>query len=760
MSNILVINASGQETRVALIEQGTISEYYLERKNEKGIVGNIYKGRVVRVLPGMQAAFVDIGLDKAAFLYVGDIVSDPTFPGFSEEMDIKAGSVEGDPLEADDLPEPSDEPLPQAAESPPSVAEVAAVPEPAQEAPAAATQQPAEVATPSPEPVPAEAAAGAQTAEPADIVDLHPDDALDDEEEDDDEELDEADAAHAAAEEVLAAEQAKASEPPPGGEPAAEAAQQQAATPPPEAGARGLPAEQRPAAREGRRGRRRGGRGRRRGGESARPEQPKGERRQENGKPWQSQERRGGNGDKRNGNGKHRAQIQDLLKEGDEVLVQAVKDPIGTKGARITCHISLPGRHLVFMPTVDHVGISRRIENEKERRRLRELVDRYRPPGTGFIVRTVAENEPSEKLTADIKFLLGLWNEVGKKRESMKAPACVHPDLDLILRSIRDLFSDEVEKLVIDDRSEFERVRAFVEQAAPELKERIELYGGEEPIFDEFGIEQELVRAQNRKVWLKSGGYIIIDQTEALVAIDVNSGRYVGKKGAGASLEDTITKINCEAAKEIVYQLRLRNIGGIIIIDFIDMDKGANREKVFKTLQEALAADRAKTNVLKISDIGLVEMTRKRVRESITRLTTEICPTCDGRGHVRSKTTMAYDIMREVQRAAGKHREDQLVVSCHPDVAKLLQGPEREAMRLLMMKLNKSITVRPQPQYHLEQYDLHAKWSRPDLQQAQRGQGRRDGGRREGNRGSQTRPDQPAAAEARSQEPPAVKVGD
>ena len=760
MSNILVINASGQETRVALIEQGTISEYYLERKNEKGIVGNIYKGRVVRVLPGMQAAFVDIGLDKAAFLYVGDIVSDPTFPGFSEEMDIKAGAVEGDPLEADDLPEPSDEPLPQAAESPPSVAEVAAVPEPAQEAPAPATQEPAEVATPSPEPVPAEAAAGAQTAEPADIVDLHPDDALDDEEEDDDEELDEADAAHAAAEEVLAAEQAKASEPPPGGEPAAEAAQQQAATPPPEAGARGLPAEQRPAAREGRRGRRRGGRGRRRGGESARPEQPKGERRQENGKPWQSQERRGGNGDKRNGNGKHRAQIQDLLKEGDEVLVQVVKDPIGTKGARITCHISLPGRHLVFMPTVDHVGISRRIENEKERRRLRELVDRYRPPGTGFIVRTVAENEPSEKLTADIKFLLGLWNEVGKKRESMKAPACVHPDLDLILRSIRDLFSDEVEKLVIDDRSEFERVRAFVEQAAPELKERIELYGGEEPIFDEYGIEQELIRAQNRKVWLKSGGYIIIDQTEALVAIDVNSGRYVGNKGAGASLEDTITKINSEAAKEIVYQLRLRNIGGIIIIDFIDMDKGANREKVFKTLQEALAVDRAKTNVLKISDIGLVEMTRKRVRESITRLTTEICPTCDGRGHVRSKTTMAYDIMREVQRAAGKHREDQLVVSCHPDVAKLLQGPEREAMRLLMMKLNKSITVRPQPQYHLEQYDLHAKWSRPDLQQAQRGQGRRDGGRREGNRGSQTRPDQPAAAEARSQEPPAVKVGD
>jgi ribonuclease G len=827
MSNILVINASGQETRVALIEQGTISEYYLERKNEKGIVGNIYKGRVVRVLPGMQAAFVDIGLDKAAFLYVGDIVSDPTFPGFSEEMDIKAGAVEGDPLEAeDDLPEPAEVP---AVLTPESVEAAATAPGEAAAAPAATDAPsgqspdaaavaspllptggdlaPAPESTPAPDAdsnrgfqqppesgaaqVPAEAAAGAQTAEPAEVIELSPEEALDDEEDDDeeDEELDEADAAHVAAEEVLAAEQASVDAAAPalenGAAPAEtkptepEGAAAQAATP--EAGARGVPSEQRPAAREGRRGRRRGGRGRaRRGGsnEGPRPagEQQKtpAERRGSEGRGFQGQERRGpgGGGEKRNGGGK-RAQIQDLLKEGDEVLVQAVKDPIGTKGARITCHISLPGRHLVFMPTVDHVGISRRIENEKERRRLRELVDKYRPQGTGFIVRTVAENEPSEKLTADIKFLLGLWNEVGKKRESMKAPACVHPDLDLILRSIRDLFSDEVEKLVIDDRAEYERVISFVEQVAPELKSGVELYAGEEPIFDEYGIEQELIRASNRKVWLKSGGYIIIDQTEALVAIDVNSGRYVGKKGAGASLEDTITKINCEAAKEIVYQLRLRNIGGIIIIDFIDMDKGQNREKVFKTLQDALAADRAKTNVLKISDIGLVEMTRKRVRESIGRLTTETCPICDGRGYVRSKTTMAFDIMREVQRAAGKHREDQLVVSCHPDVAKLLQGPEREALRLLMMKLNKSVTVRPQPQYHVEQYDLHAKWSRPELQQAQRGGGRREGGRRDGGRGPggggrdlqprQGNGGQPPAPEAKVEQPVAAgaaKVGD
>ena len=831
MSNILVINASGQETRVALIEQGTISEYYLERKDEKGIVGNIYKGRVVRVLPGMQAAFVDIGLDKAAFLYVGDIVSDPTFPGFSEEMDIKAGAVEGDPLEAEeDLPEPAEDAAPAPAseasstEAAPSAAalpaDVSAAPIEATPVATASEHASEQHAAPEPSPapeeahapsaeqvaVPSEAAASAQVAapagEPAEVVDLSAEEALDDDEEEDDEdeeELDEADAAHAAAEEALAAEQASVdgeAHAARDGEAAAEAKSEEpdainaAPAAVPEAGARGVPGEQRPAPKEGRRGRRRGGRGRRRGssaegqrpggagaarGEGAAPagEPRKSERPGGEGRGSPGQERRGpsGGGEKRNGIGHKRAQIQDLLKEGDEVLVQAVKDPIGTKGARITCHISLPGRHLVFMPTVDHVGISRRIENEKERRRLRELVDKYRPAGTGFIVRTVAENEPSEKLTADIKFLLGLWNEVGKKRESMKAPACVHPDLDLILRSIRDLFSDEVEKLVIDDRAEYERVISFVEQVAPELKNQVELYAGEEPIFDEYGIEQELLRASNRKVWLKSGGYIIIDQTEALVAIDVNSGRYVGKKGAGASLEDTITKINCEAAKEIVYQLRLRNIGGIIIIDFIDMDKGQNREKVFKTLQDALAADRAKTNVLKISDIGLVEMTRKRVRESIGRLTTESCPVCDGRGHVRSKTTMAFDIMREVQRAAGKHREDQLVVSCHPDVAKLLQGPEREALRLLMMKLNKSITVRPQPQYHVEQYDLHARWSRPELQQAQRGGGRRDGGR--GGRGQggggrdpqrqQGNGGQPPAPEAKVEQPAAegaTKVGD
>src|SRR6266851_2001255 len=717
MSNILVINASGQETRVALIEQGTISEYYLERKNEKGIVGNIYKGRVVRVLPGMQAAFVDIGLEKAAFLYVADIVSDPSFPGFSEEIEIQAGATEGDALDVDDVAEPPTEdvaPAPAAAQEPapptpaqdgeraPSVEQVAAgggseaatapalasgsaaagsalLEQPEQPPPASGASEGAE-----PGQVPASAAAGAEN---EDVVELSAEEALeeDDEEDDEEEDLDEGDAAQAAAEAVIAAEEAGAQEPAtaaPGEAEAATAAATDGAAQPAVAqasaeGKIGVPAEQRPAARE-RRGRRRGGRGRRR----ASPGKPAEDR---GGKPGERQQQaRDRQGERKGGNG--------------------------------------------------HAHGKR----------------------------------------AQIQFLLGLWNEVGKKRETHKAPALMHPDLDLILRSVRDLFSDDVNKLVIDDRAEYERVRDFVGQVAPELKHQVELYTGDEPIFDEYGIEQELQKAQNRKVWLKSGGYIIIDQTEALVAIDVNSGRYVGKKGAGASLEDTITKINCEAAKEIVYQLRLRNIGGIIIIDFIDMDKGANREKVFKTLQDALAADRAKTNVLKISDIGLVEMTRKRVRESVTRLTTETCPTCDGRGHVRSKATMAYEIMREVQRAAGKHREDQLVVSCHPEVAKLLQGPEREALRLLMMKLNKSVTVRPQPQYHMEQYDLHGKWSRPDLQQAQRalssrgaGGGQRGNGndrndrRREDRRQEgEGRPGESAGQAKPEPQPAAEKVGD
>ncbi len=719
MANTLVINAAGQETRVALVENNSITEFYLERKREKGIVGNIYKGRVARVLPGMQAAFVDIGLDKAAFLYVADVAG---VPNFAEEFEL-AEAPEGEHGEAADLAEPTTEEEVKASEA------TAAAPAP----------------TPTTEPVTEVAAAetGATESASESIAETPDEDeeVFDEEDDEEGDEQSEADLAHEAAQagtEAAPTEPATqpadlATHPPvpaessgivsvtttePEPTPSTAAPQDPAVvtsgtavvvtspegvsitsgTP---AGPTTLP--MRPLQKGGR-GRRRG-RGRH-GRSEARGAAYSGQERQAKPREESHQSATGS-----------RPQIQDLLKEGDDVVVQVVKDPIGTKGARVTCHISLPGRHLVFMPTVDHVGISRRIEAEKERRRLRGIVDELRPAGSGFIVRTVAENVEQEKLTADIKFLISLWNDIARRKDTIRAPKLLHPDLDLILRSVRDLFSAEVSKLVIDDRAEYERILEFVTTNVPQLKDAVELYTGADPIFDEYGIEQELTRSLSRKVWLKSGGYLIIDQAEALTAIDVNSGRYVGKK----NLEETITKINVEAAREVVYQLRLRNIGGIIIIDFIDMDKGSNRDKVFRALQEACEHDRAKTNVLKISDLGLVEMTRKRVRESVGRLLYQACPNCDGKGLVKSKITVSNDIMRDIQRNSVRHREDLLVVNCHPDVARLLTVDEKEALRELMMRFNKTIQVRPQSQYHQEQYDLAARWSKED-------RGRRGGG--------------------------------
>ncbi|HET6439787.1 MAG TPA: ribonuclease E/G, partial [Anaeromyxobacter sp.] len=337
----------------------------------------------------------------------------------------------------------------------------------------------------------------------------------------------------------------------------------------------------------------------------------------------------------------------------------------------------------------------------------------------------VAENVEQSKLEADIRFLIQVWNEIIRTKDKVSAPALLHGDLDLILRATRDLFTADVNKLVIDDRDEYERILRFVREQAPHLETQIEYYSGQEPIFDAYGIEQELKRASQRKVWLKSGGYIILDQAEALTAIDVNSGRYVGKK----NLEETITKINVEAAKEIVYQLRLRNIGGIIIIDFIDMDKPQNRDKVFKALQEALGRDKAKTNVLKISELGLVEMTRKRVRESVTRVMNEPCSYCDGRGHIRSRITVAYEILREIRRDASHYHEPVLVVNCHPEVARILQGTEREELRYLMDRFNKTIQVKPQGNYHQEQFDIYGRQERVDQGRDRRGRER--GERRE-----------------------------
>jgi len=504
MSNQLVINVTPQETRVALLEDGMLAELYIERTKGRSIVGNIYKGKVLKVLPGMQAAFVDIGLEKAAFLYVSDVYRD------IEEYDLML--EEGSDGEGDFEFE-------------------------MQGVPSYLTQP---------------------------------------------------------------------------------------------------------------------------------------------------------------------SQIEDLLCEGQEILVQVSKEPIGTKGTRVTSHFTLPSRYLVLMPTVDHVGVSRRIKDQNERKRLMEIIQGIKPQGLGFIVRTASEGGDKELVKGDMDFLLKLWDNIQRKRENCSAPSLIHSDLNVVLRVIRDLLSSEVNKVIVDDRQEYRNIVNFTKTYMPKLKCDIEIYEGREPTFDAHGIEMEIDKSLGRKVWLKSGGYIVIDMTEALTTIDVNTGRFVGKR----NLEDTILKTNLEAAKEIAYQLRLRNIGGIIIIDFIDMERDGDREKVYLALEEVLQKDRTKTNILKISELGLVEMTRKRTRESVPRILCEPCSYCDGAGYVKSKTTVSYDIFREIERVASGLCGATIMVDVNPEVADLLYDEERMGIEYLERKLDKKVIIKAKDGLHQDQFEI------------------------------------------------------
>jgi len=511
MPNELIVNVTLGETRVARLENGVVAELFIERAREQGVVGNIYKGRVVRVLPGMQAAFVDIGLDRTAFLHASDAIKDLT--RLSEEEMVNKGEAEA----AEDEGE---------------------------------------------EPV------------------AHP------------------------------------------------------------------PRRQR---------------------------LPRSER-----------------------------QIENILQEGKDILVQVEKEPIGTKGARLTSHLSLPGRYLVYMPTVDHVGVSRRIADVAERQRLKQMIESMRVGKSGFIVRTVSEGVSEKELKADVDYLMDLWKVVEKKAVSAKAPSLVHSELDVLSRVVRDHFTPDIDRFVIDSGDSQKQVKDFVATFMPHAKSRVELYTGGEPIFDAFGIEIEITRALGQKVWLKSGGYIIIEQTEALTAIDVNTGRFVGRR----NVEDTILKTNLEAVKEIVYQLRLRNIGGIIILDFIDMERPANRQKVFAALKEALKADRARTTITKISELGLVEMTRERTREDLRHQLTNACQYCEGKGYLKSPVTVCYEIFREIQREAPVMKGKQFFVSCHSSVAGVLYDEERAQIEELEKRFKKRIIIKSAPEYHLEQFDV------------------------------------------------------
>lgn len=402
--------------------------------------------------------------------------------------------------------------------------------------------------------------------------------------------------------------------------------------------------------------------------------------------------------------------ITSVLKEGQEIVVQIAKEPIGTKGARVTTHITLPGRYLVLMPTVDYVGISRRIGDDKERDRLREAADRVKPPGMGLIVRTIAEGLIEDELTQDVSLLTRLWKKVQNRAYHGPVPNLIHKDLELVQRILRDLFTEDIDNLIIDSRYEYEKVLDFMELTSPELKNRVTLHE-QDNLFEKYGVEDEIEKILKPRVWLKCGGYIVIDQTEALTAIDVNTGKYVGS----TNLADTVLKTNLEAAVEIARQLRLRNIGGIIIIDFIDMPNQGHQNQVLDCLEEEIKRDKIKINILGLTQLGLVEMTRKKVRQGLENVLLKACPYCDGRGRVLSEETIGIRAMNEIFKLSQHTGAEAILVEVHPSVASLLIGSGGGNLREMEGKTRKHVIVRGCEHYHQEVINIRALHSQSEI---------------------------------------------
>ncbi len=733
--NLLVINVDIRETRVALIENGIIAELHIERDAQKGTLGNIYLGKVSRVLPGMQAAFIDIGLERAAFLHVEDLIRPDDFDAYLSGRHQHGSGSEDDDRSSSSSHEDSSRVERDVTMSLPTALDVA-------EAEADAEAEIEEEASSDfgdsrDDSAAYEVSSEERAAEDPPVDEAPVEEARVEEARADDEpeaaEVDEPTEIAAASPEAVDAtndvkdvatevsptaprggrssrgrsrgrvrRSGRTADRRPSIETAAAAAPAAPAAPPP-------PREPVPHVREGRPPREGRDRDRGRGGRDHRE-------RREAPQPRESSAGRSG----RDRHAKRQSSqhepprvskttpIREVIREGQEVLVQVSKEPIGTKGARVTSHVSLPGRYVVYLPTVDHVGISKRIGSEKERSRLREAIESMKPPQGGLIVRTVAEGLTKKQMKADVGYLVRLWGEVVKKRESVaRAPACLYTELDLVLKTARDLFTDDIEKIVIDSREEFVRLRRFMEMFMPERVEAVELYEGHEPIFDAYGIEDEIHRALSRKVPLASGGHLIIDQAEALTAIDVNTGRFVGK--GSRDLEETILMTNLEAVDEIAYQLRFRNIGGLIILDLIDMERPSNREKVRRRLEEHLARDKAKTTFNRISELGLIEMTRKRTRESLGRIMLEPCFYCDGTGQLQSKQSVAYEIIRQIRREMAGLPGYSIVVNAHPAVVDLLKNEERIAVQEAERLFTRRIELVPRKEYHLEQFDLQGR---------------------------------------------------
>jgi ribonuclease G len=400
-----------------------------------------------------------------------------------------------------------------------------------------------------------------------------------------------------------------------------------------------------------------------------------------------------------------RQSIDDMLREGQEILVQVAKEPIGKKGARVTSHIALPGRYLVFMPTVDHVGVSRKIGSEAERVRLKDVLLKHRDdfPG-GVIVRTAAEEHSEEDLVNDLKFLVKLWDDIRSRAEKVSAPALIHSELNLVQRLLRDQFSFEFAAIRVDDEMEYQRVVEFVDKIYPNLVHRAKLYTKSTHIFDEYGITPEIDKLLQPKIWLKSGGYIVINQTEALVSIDINTGKFVGR---GNSLEETITRTNLEAVKEIVKQIRLRDLGGIIVIDFIDMDERKNRKKVMEALSQEIAHDKAPNKILEFNEFGLVAITRKRVKQSLERTLCQPCNYCNGSGMVKSVATTCYSIYHEIEKMrVSRDGRGEIMIRVHPEVARALRESESTVVEEIRHLLDRDVVIKSDPTLHIEHFNI------------------------------------------------------